>query len=224
MSEEKKEKEVLVHKSTVTLMKGESVHDFARKINDVGKAHLYKMLGLQKEDYVWMCEVFSGSAVFNVDKSKAKFTYYALPYTRDKKGEFVFGPHIEVEKITSFKPKMNAVIQKNNEYVQKPFPNEHAARQTDPGKYDSFRRGRPPGFPNGVDAIYGILTKPKRKTEIQSIRFNSKMWTVEKAKAWLKKNKFKVDKFEAAAKPKKQVKKNFGDWVQTEKDFWGSIL
>lgn len=80
-----------------------------------------------------------------------------------------------------------------------PYPNEHAARQTEPGGYRSFRRGRPEGFPDGVDAIWGI--KPDGTTEIQSIRFDRSKWTPAKAKAWLKDHDFSLGDFtEATAK------------------------
>ncbi len=70
-----------------------------------------------------------------------------------------------------------------------PFPNEHAARQTDPKQYNSFRRGQPKGFPSGVFVVYGIKNGV---SEIQTIRFKSNKWTAEEAKKWLKKNKFKT--------------------------------
>lgn len=83
-----------------------------------------------------------------------------------------------------------------------PFPNEHAARQTDPKQYTSFRRGQPKGFPSGVFVVYGIKNGV---SEIQTIRFKSNKWTVTQAKAWLKKNKFKTA-VEPASKGKKMQK------------------
>jgi superfamily II DNA/RNA helicase len=85
-----------------------------------------------------------------------------------------------------------------------PFPNEHAARQKDPGGFKDFRRGKPKGFPEGVNAIFGI--KEGGGSEIQSIRFAKDKWTVERAKEWLKSNGFKTG-VEAA------VKKSFWDGV-----------
>lgn len=70
-----------------------------------------------------------------------------------------------------------------------PFANQHAARQTEPGKYDTFRRGHPSGFPAGVDVIYGIKSG---KSEIQSVRFDSSKFTVQQAKDWLKEHSFKT--------------------------------
>ena len=83
-----------------------------------------------------------------------------------------------------------------------PFPNEHAARQKDPSKYDSFRRAHPSGFPKGVDVIYGIKNG---KSEIQTIRFKVGLWTVSDARKWLKDNKFKTTIEPAAKHVKKSL-------------------
>jgi hypothetical protein len=81
------------------------------------------------------------------------------------------------------------------ELVLKPFPNEHAARQEDPGKYDKFRR-KNDKFGSGLHAIFGITSDGK--TELQSIRADSKKYTVEEFRAWLEEHKFKTN-IEAAA-------------------------
>jgi hypothetical protein len=92
--------------------------------------------------------------------------------------------------------------------VQKPYPNEHAARQTDPGKYDTFRRGKLPGASAGIFVIYGIRNVGgKRVSEIQSLRFDAKKWTPEAAKEWLKDHGFKTGGFEKAIGKPKGVKK-----------------
>ncbi len=84
-----------------------------------------------------------------------------------------------------------------------PFQNEHAARQTEPSRYETFRRGRPKGFPAGVDVVYGIRTMGGKKTsEIQTIRFDAKKWTSKAAQKWLKDHGFKTA-IERAVKPKK---------------------
>lgn len=71
-----------------------------------------------------------------------------------------------------------------------PYPNEHAARQTDPAQYVRFRRMRPEGFPAGIDAIFGV--KREGGSEIQSIRANAKQWTVGEFRAWLREHDFKT--------------------------------
>jgi len=75
------------------------------------------------------------------------------------------------------------------ELVLKPFPNEHAARQEDPGKYDKFRRQNDK-FGSGLHAIFGITSAGK--TELQSIRADAKKYTVEEFRTWLEEHKFKT--------------------------------
>ena len=79
-----------------------------------------------------------------------------------------------------------------------PFPNEHAARQSDPGKFQRFRRGKPKGFPKGISAIFGVNSAGK--SEIQSLRFDRKLWTPKRAREWLKSHDFKAAGFESATK------------------------
>ena len=67
-----------------------------------------------------------------------------------------------------------------------PFPNEHAARQVDPGKFRSFARQNNRGG-QGVDFIFGI--KPGGGSELQSIRFDRKRFTPTEARRWLKDHK-----------------------------------
>ncbi len=69
-----------------------------------------------------------------------------------------------------------------------PFANEHAARQNDPDKYVRLRRQNNVLGP-GIHVIWGVL--PSDSTEIQSIRFDSSRWTVNRARAWLVDHKFK---------------------------------
>lgn len=71
-----------------------------------------------------------------------------------------------------------------------PFPNEHAARQEDPDRFKRFRRRPFPGDVKGIDVVWGV--RPDDKTEIQSFRFNKKLWTVGRAKGWLKDKGFKT--------------------------------
>jgi len=69
-----------------------------------------------------------------------------------------------------------------------PYPNEHAARLHPPSKYTDFRRKRPDGFPEGVDAIFGI--REDGKTEIQAIRAKKDVMTLSEFKRWLSANRF----------------------------------
>ena len=76
----------------------------------------------------------------------------------------------------------------------RPYPNEHAARIEDPEQFDSFRR-KNNEFKTGIHVIHGIKDDERL---IQSIRFDSDIYTVEEAKAWLERNDFEYIKFEDA--------------------------
>lgn len=85
-----------------------------------------------------------------------------------------------------------------------PYPNEHSARLKDPKQYDEFRRVNNK-FGSGIHAIFGIKKKPKRKSELQAIRFNAKKFTVAQAKKWLKEHDHKPIRFEPATGKGKQT-------------------
>ena len=76
----------------------------------------------------------------------------------------------------------------------RPYPNEHAARIEDPEQFDNFRR-KNNEFKTGIHAIHGIKGNERL---IQSIRFDSDMFTPDEAKAWLERNEFEYIKFENA--------------------------
>lgn len=67
-----------------------------------------------------------------------------------------------------------------------PYPNEHAARQRDPDEYDRFTRTTPAAWPRGVEAIWGIKGRGRSAVvELQSVRFDRRRWTPERARKWL---------------------------------------
>jgi len=76
----------------------------------------------------------------------------------------------------------------------RPYPNEHAARIEDPEQFDTFRR-KNNEFKSGIHVIHGIKDNERL---IQSIRFDSDMFTPDEAKAWLERNEFEYIKFENA--------------------------
>jgi len=91
-----------------------------------------------------------------------------------------------------------------------PFQGEHSCRLNDPKKYPKIRRVNCDQKKDGkcIDVIYGII-KPK-ESEIQALRFSTKVWTKADAK---KVCKDRGGTFEAAAPPKE--KKEL-DMKQTE--------
>jgi len=93
----------------------------------------------------------------------------------------------------------------------KPYPNEHSARLKDPASFDpdSFRRKNDGTIygkikvPSTVAVIWGKLkgsSDPEDNPIPQALRFPVKNWTVAEAKAWLKENNVKYQKFEPASK------------------------
>ncbi|MCK4498893.1 ATP-dependent Clp protease proteolytic subunit [Candidatus Babeliales bacterium] len=78
-----------------------------------------------------------------------------------------------------------------------PYPNEHSCRLHDPKNYDEFRRQNDK-FGSGIHAIFGIVTKPKRVSELQAIRFSKSKHTVAEAKKWCKDHDHNCIRFEPA--------------------------
>jgi 8-oxo-dGTP pyrophosphatase MutT (NUDIX family) len=84
-----------------------------------------------------------------------------------------------------------------------PYPNEHAARIIDPKEIrpDTYRSKQ---IKAGIRLIIGkrwSKTTARRKADpmvVQAIRFKNSVYTAAQAKAWLKKYKVKVQRFEAA--------------------------
>ena len=76
----------------------------------------------------------------------------------------------------------------------RPYPNEHAARMTDPDQYDELRRENNAGG-EGVDFIYGIK---ESESEIQAVRFDAQQFTPDEARQWLADNEMDSIMFEEA--------------------------
>jgi len=76
----------------------------------------------------------------------------------------------------------------------RPYPNEHAARLTDPEQYDELRRENDAGG-EGVDFIYGIKGET---SELQAIRFRVEFFDADQARAWLDENDYQPIEFEEA--------------------------
>ena len=90
--------------------------------------------------------------------------------------------------------RIKALQERSAVEMERPYPNEHAARLKDPGQYDSLRRVNDEGG-NGVDFIYGIK---EGESEVQAIRFRSSVFTAAEARAWLADHDFDPIEFEEA--------------------------
>lgn len=89
---------------------------------------------------------------------------------------------------------MEASLNKSVMDQKRPYPNEHAARLTDPEQYDDFRREDDAGGP-GIDFIYGIKGDT---SELQAIRFGLEQFTADEALNWLIEHEYDPIEFEEA--------------------------
>ncbi len=90
--------------------------------------------------------------------------------------------------------RIEAIQERSAVELERPYPNEHAARLHDPEQYDSLRRVNDEGGA-GIDFIYGIK---EGESEIQAIRFRSSQYSPAEARAWLSENGFDPIEFEEA--------------------------
>lgn len=79
-----------------------------------------------------------------------------------------------------------------------PFPSEHAARQREPDDFEGFRRTHPQGWPDGLEAIWGITDDGG--VELQSVRADASLWTPDAFRSWLDERGLKSKIEEAASK------------------------
>lgn len=106
---------------------------------------------------------------------------------------------------------------------EQPYPNEHACRLNEPGKYKRMRRVNEERESGGkpIDVIYGILEKEgKDVAEVQALRYRTKHWTEAAAKAHCKDEggRFEAATGEAAPEPvlcsrcKAEIRQAENDW------------
>ena len=106
----------------------------------------------------------------------------------------------------------------------KPYANEHSARLKEPDDFDkdTFRRKNDGTIygkikvPATAAVIWAKLkghSEPEDEPHPQAIRFPTKDWTVEEAKAWLKENNVKYIAFEPAEKYLESVLSEVASWV-----------
>jgi HK97 family phage prohead protease len=77
----------------------------------------------------------------------------------------------------------NEEDEEDEEYIDKPYPNEHAVRLNQPSKYVRFAR-KNDEMGSGIDAIYGITEDGT--TELQALRFDSTKYTITEVRNWIK--------------------------------------
>lgn len=111
-------------------------------------------------------------------------------------------------KADEIEPLLEAIL--SSPVEAKPYPNEHAARLRDPDDFDSDSFRRTAGgtlygkikVPTTISIIWGKLTgssDPSDNPIPQALRFPTKDWTADEAKAWIKENNIKPLSFEPAS-------------------------
>lgn len=99
--------------------------------------------------------------------------------------------------------------------MERPYPNEHAARLRDPGQYDRFRRRNDAGG-KGVDFIFGIK-EGEDGAELQAIRFKLSEFTAAEARAWLSEREYDPLEFEEATGERSKVEQIEAEPVTAER-------
>ena len=124
---------------------------------------------------------------------------HTSPYEGDNGIQYAKKTEDDIEDIESELKEEDMTKSQNTEQVEeKPMPNYHAFRQTDPEKYSSFRYAKDE-LGEGVSVVYGIYEDDGEKTaEIQSIRVDSDKFTFEEAKAKVEELGFTNDNAEEA--------------------------
>ena len=94
-----------------------------------------------------------------------------------------------------------------------PYPNFHSARLHAPNKYSRFTTKK---FGKGISAIMGWY---HNHSDIQALRFDAHIWSVEKVKKWLLQHRYadQVIKWEPA------MKRNPEESNMTTEDLYGYI-
>ena len=105
-----------------------------------------------------------------------------------------------------------------------PYKSEHTARQTDPERFKDLRRVHEEVAPDGIDFIYGI--KEDGTSEIQSVRADATVWTVEDFVSWLEEHDLTAFNVVPAAKqqaePEEMAKSDASTPAEPEERIKGS--
>jgi hypothetical protein len=110
------EMDILVYKQNISMVNGESIDDYTRKLNIASREYIMGKLNIAKGDGgAWTVEIYSDKVVMGVYKGEESTKYNMIKYSRDKDGTFNFGDMIEVERVTTYKPKTDMQITKTED-------------------------------------------------------------------------------------------------------------
>jgi len=113
--------------------------------------------------------------------------------------------------------RIDNIDEEDRSLEERPYPNEHAARITDPDQYQGFRRMNDE-LGDGIDIILGVKDG---ESEIQAIRFDAEKFTADEARQWLEDNGYEPILFEPATEeramePVDQVEEIQAETVEAE--------
>jgi hypothetical protein len=110
------EMDVLVYKQNMPMNNGESVNNYTRKLDIASRTHIIGKLNIAKGNGgAWTTEIYNDKVIMCVYKGEESNRYYLMKYSRDKDGTFNFGDMIEVERVTTYKPKTDMQITKTED-------------------------------------------------------------------------------------------------------------
>ena len=113
MSENKNTMDVIVHKSNLTMMAGESIEDYTSALSKACSSTIKQSLGISKngDGSAWIAEAYATKCIVAAYKSEGPAEFYAMTYKRDAKtGAFEFGQHIPVIRKTVYQPVNSSVV------------------------------------------------------------------------------------------------------------------
>lgn len=112
--------DVIVRKD-FPLAKGESVRAATKQLRETAQAFMSQKLNATKLD-VFPVEVFSSAVILDVFKigGNEPPKLYAVKFSRDNNGAFVFGEMMEVERVVGFQPKAGASVLKADALPEAP--------------------------------------------------------------------------------------------------------
>lgn len=161
-------------------------HEFVTE-KDVEVRHVYEWELLE---YSLVAVPMQPDAQTLPGKEVEQLCFKMLPESEEKYGELVAWKQVEYGEVDGVQVRVKEF------WEEKPYPNFHACRLEDPGKYIRIREEKDK-FGKGIYALWGIQGGNK-PVELQAIRFKKDLFTVAEARAWLKAHKYTCKMFEPA--------------------------
>lgn len=103
--------EAIVHKANIALAKDESLHDYTNALGEQVRAHVIAQKRMDtKSDYCYIVEVYPSLVVVSYSMTsngatKSSYGYVAVTYERGEDKAFKFSDMVEVERVTTYRPK-----------------------------------------------------------------------------------------------------------------------